>query len=408
VYAFTLSQAASVTPRFPHINRRLYEADIQSQLFSLTDTHGQILAQDDGWDPAAIRLGKGDYTVTYHWRHTNVSVLTFLSDLPLTLQGTLSSPQGIRLHDTRRGALNGTGSIGVLTLLSGERLPLHLSTPSPADLPQLPLAAQRLTGVLTLHPEAPQAAARLVYDLPQARATSSPPDHADVQAWRRAQLERRLDTNDTTTFDEDLKRYRHDYPEDIEGDVLALRRADTVEKRRHHHDELVALCDQIVEKLDPLAIALYRGRRASATAPDEAKRWERHFHILTDALYRKCRAIAYHDGQREKAGEAYDDKPFDEAFTALQEWVDTESAPYVLAHIRHHRRQGHWGAALNLLQRHMKEAPPTPLLHKKRVTILESLGWELWSDHESQWNLRRFPSADLTPETANVAKTPSP
>jgi hypothetical protein len=180
---------------------------------------------------------------------------------------------------------------------------------------------------------------------------------------------------------------------ELEAKVRELAKTDTVKTRKEDHSKIVSLCDGILKEIDEEALARHRGRRPQQD-DDEAKkakaRFDREYEILTDTLYRKCRAIAYHDGEREKAGESFDEEPFEDAFAELGQWVDTKDADYILAHIRWLRRHQRFGDALQLLNKHMKTAAPARLLHDKRVKIMGSLGWTLWADHEEQWNRRRF------------------
>ncbi len=392
-YGFGLDEATSVLPRFPSFNQRLYEADLQSQLFTVTDANGMILAQDDGWDPDAVSLKKGAFQLHYHWRHPDPALLGRLAQQPMTLEGPLKSPLTLGVHATRREAIAGENPLRASTLDRREILPLHLSTLALEEFPSPALGAQTFIGHLKLHPEDPQSAVRLVHTT----TTRSPPlNHEEkaplknLQTLREEALQTLLQREEFDTFDQTLQSYREDYPEALMGDVLALHRSDTVERRRHHHEELVALCDTILGKIDQAALARHRGKRLLESDRDLARRFDREFTIFTDALYRKCRAIAYHDGQHEKRGEPFSPEPFEQAFQELRTWVDTEKPEFVLAHIRWHRRHGRFGQALNLLNRHMSEVAPTRLLHRKRVTILGSLGWELWEAHETQWNRRRF------------------
>jgi hypothetical protein len=180
---------------------------------------------------------------------------------------------------------------------------------------------------------------------------------------------------------------------ELEAKVRELAKTDTVKTRKEDHLKIVSLCDEVLAEIDGDALARHRGRRHEKD-DDEAKkagaRFDREYEILTDTLYRKCRAIAYHDGEHEKAGETFDEEPFEDAFAALGQWVDTKNADYILAHIRWLRRHERFGDALQLLNKHIKSAAPTRLLHDKRVKIMSSLRWTLWADHEEQWNRRRF------------------
>ncbi len=388
-YQFTLEKSARITPRFPDLNRRLYEADVQSQIFTITDSNGQRVAADDGWEPHAVSLRAGDYCVHYHWRHDDVELLEKLAERPLVLEGALGSAVPISVHETRREGVNGR-RMSARTLSEGSLRPLHLTAPSAKELPKLPITAQHLKGELRLHQDAPGAEVRLIYALPPSSPTAEHPpkglrEHALVR------LEALLAKGDEKAFDKALETFRKHHRDGLEADWLALQRMDTVAMRKKDHRAIVKKCDRLLKEIDEEALAEHRGQRRVPGDDDEkSAAFALEYRVLVDVLYRKCRAIAYHDGEREKAGKDYEVEPFEKAFRHLRRWVDTESPDYVLAHIRWHRRHGRFGQALQLLNRHMKDAPSTRLLHDKRVKILGRLGWTAWAELEEQWNRRRF------------------
>lgn len=358
-YEFTLETAASVTPRFPGLNGRLYEADVQKQIYTITDVNGHRVDADDGWEPGSVRLSKGDYRIHYEWRHEDVDKLKDLTKLPLTLEGRLSSGVGLQIFkDGRRKS-----GFAATTLRLGQRRPLFVAMPDSGAPSNLPIKAVQLVGELKLHPDAPESVARVISVLAPTKKVSQEPDKEP------------------------------DLEGELEAKVRELAKTDTVKTRKEDHLKIVSLCDEVLAEIDGDALARHRGRRHEKD-DDEAKkagaRFDREYEILTDTLYRKCRAIAYHDGEHEKAGETFDEEPFEDAFAALGQWVDTKNADYILAHIRWLRRHERFGDALQLLNKHIKSAAPTRLLHDKRVKIMSSLRWTLWADHEEQWNRRRF------------------
>ena len=393
-YQVSLTDSAEVVPRFPSLNHRLYEADVPSQLYAITDVNGQELAVDDGWNPQPVKLTAGDYRVHYHWRHEDADLLQTLTALPMTLEGRLAAPLSLNIHPTRRDALHRRQTLRKKTLFRRPVCPIHIAGPRPEKLPKLPLDADRLTGNLALHPDAPAPAARLIYTLPP-RSTSRTSPPKDLRTLQLDRLRALLASGDAPSFEDELARFRAAFPDALETLLLQLERHDTPAQRKHNHESLLARCDEILSQIDQESLAKHRGRRPLQKANDDPL--DRQFEILTDTLYRKCRAIAYHDGQRERSGQPYDPQPFEQAFGQLRQWVDTTQPAYVLAHIRWLRRQKKFGQALNLLNKHMTTAAPTRLLHDKRIKILHRLGWDLWAQHEEQWNRRRFPPQSSSP-----------
>ncbi len=359
-YPFSLTTEAEVIPWLPSLNHRLYESEVQSQVWMIHDANKRRIAVDDGWEPHAVALPKGKYVVTYHLRHEDASKLERWKKVPLSLRGTLSGSVSLKAHRTQSGALYGENGINSIAMAKEGMIDIYWAAPKPDAIPKLPLQAHQLIGTFALMNDQPQPSGRLYYQLTQSESEKSK-DHRP-----------------------------EDHPLQELADALA--ELDDVPTRKTDHGKIVDQCDRIIAKIDQDALARHRGQRYDAD-DKECQRYKREFEILTDTLYRKCRAIAYHDGEREKAGESFDSEPFETAFADLKRWVDTTQPEFVLAHIRWHRRHQRYGQALALLEKHMQKAEPTKLLLEKRVKILRELDWEIWADHEEQWNRLHLPGA---------------
>ena len=357
-YNFTLTADSRVTPTLPSLNHRLYESDIQSQLWMLFDANKQRLASDDGWESSPISLKKGDHTARYHLRHERPSVLTGLKDLPLALVGSLSNPVSLKIHRTRSAAFTDGQSFGSASLHQSERREIHVAA---LDVDPGTEVADILLGHLRLNADAPKATAvRLEYRLPHRTKKDS--------------------SNKPDSKKEDT----------LQQMVDELTKIDDVPTRKQDYRKIVDLCDKILAEIDTEALAKHRGTRPSLDEAEAKLHFDQQFIILTDTLYRKVRAIAYHDGEHEKRGEAFDAAPFKSAFSELSLWVDTKDTEFVLTHIRQLRREGNFGQALSMLNKQIKEAAPSRLLFEKRVKILTKLGWKTWAEHENQWNRLRL------------------
>ena len=133
----------------------------------------------------------------------------------------------------------------------------------------LPIKAVQLVGELKLHPDAPESVARVISVLAPTKKVSQEPDKEP------------------------------DLEGELEAKVRVLAKTDTVKTRKEDHLQIVSLCDEVLAEIDGDALARHRGRRHEKD-DDKAKkagaRFDREYEILTDTLYRKCRAIAYHDG----------------------------------------------------------------------------------------------------------------
>ena len=137
-------------------------------------------------------------------------------------------------------------------------------------------------------------------------------------------------------------------------------------------------------------------------AKAERAKLDKKLNTLTDALYRKGRALGYLDTQF-REGENADsdetkkrleeiDKQFEANFAELQKWAETTDDKFVLLHIRRDNRQGHIATALKRLNEKIGRSPHDRKLQKKRIRLLGELKWDEWKSHEETWQIRRFPA----------------
>ena len=101
-------------------------------------------------------------------------------------------------------------------------------------------------------------------------------------------------------------------------------------------------------------------------------------HVLTDAVYRKGRALGYRELPDVLARVPIKDpvaldRAFESTFAKLSELVDIQQPEYVLLAIRRERRRGYRGAALDLLQIYRRRHPTPDWYHKKRSDLIREL-----------------------------------
>ncbi|MEQ9410382.1 MAG: hypothetical protein RIK87_21790 [Fuerstiella sp.] len=101
--------------------------------------------------------------------------------------------------------------------------------------------------------------------------------------------------------------------------------------------------------------------------------------LLTDALYRRGRALGYMELPDVVARVPVEDpaalqRQFEATFRRLDELVDTTAPDYILLRIRRERRRGCRGLALELVDLY-RTTHPRPIWHyKKRYDLLTELG----------------------------------
>lgn len=203
-------------------------------------------------------------------------------------------------------------------------------------------------------------------------------------------------------------------PDHLPIHVHALKQLDQTANRKRHLGAVIRAADKVVSLIDTRSLRAYFGSAGiGSDAEPGGERMEemtRIRRVLTDALYRKGRAIAYAETLAENRSTVGADVripeigpgDFDRNFAELQSWVDTTRPEFRLLHIRNERRRKRYGVALKHLQEHMKQAAPSRMLFDKRIKILGKLGWTHWVDHEREWNLIRF-STPLKPVPTDVS-----
>ena len=94
-YNVTISEPGRYTPRFPLVNQRLYDNEVEGQFYLLYDAHKRLLSCEDCY-PKAVRLGKGEHVVKVQMRHDSVGLLEKLKAMPLLLDRALEDKVRIR------------------------------------------------------------------------------------------------------------------------------------------------------------------------------------------------------------------------------------------------------------------------------------------------------------------------
>ena len=84
------------------------------------------------------------------------------------------------------------------------------------------------------------------------------------------------------------------------------------------------------------------------------------------------------------------DKQFEQAYRALEKWVDPASGDYWLIAVRKSRRSGSIARAIQTMNKNLKESSPL-LYFKKRRDMFGELGWNRWKSWQQQQMLLKFP-----------------
>lgn len=404
-YEFSMDSAGRVTPRVSALNIP-DEKTWQSRIWMIFDEAKQRIAQ--GWlDPGGVQLQKGSYTLRFHARLDRPEWLKKVDDMILMLDRPLSSPVRLRFHEDPDGAAFGGGAFSGRALPRGSRVQLNVTA---GDPPGSARPGDLLVGSVTYGAGERGAGHRpggypVVYVVPPgpvskkaARPTDPGEDQPSAEEryaearieLRVKQLARLRGEADRELFDRLADEVLAERPDHLPVRVAQLERADGA-KREERLEDVAAAADRVLARIDETALAAHYGVQLEAddeAAAEQRKEMDEQKAVLIDARFRRARALFdLSAGSTEPAG----DEAFEAAFGDLQRWVDTKGGRYLDLHIDRERRHGRLGAALKLLNGKIAEQPTKKELYRRRIELLEELGWSHWKDREETHQLIRFP-----------------
>lgn len=196
--------------------------------------------------------------------------------------------------------------------------------------------------------------------------------------------------------------------------LLSLRLRHLDERATRDADSLKQVVEQtnlVISQIDTIQLAAHFGRRqpvdandseAQAAANATKKKMEERREILKDALFRQTRALGEIFVLEENKEEAIALEARQEGtFEELKSWLPDDKKlpvahwPLQLAIEKRHQRTGQVLKLVNeqIEQRQSDSGEPLVKLHADRIELLNSLGWKHWAQHESLWNLIRFPKS---------------
>ncbi len=437
-YDFKLDAPASVTPQLALALEDDPWRRFDSQLWMIFDSARRLVSS--GGDPKEVKLGKGSYVLRYQVRSDRPSDLEKLKQMPLLLDRSLAKPLAVGVYAHPDDAIDGSSKFSGATLDRGSRAVFYLTGPPATDLPKGARPGDLLLGNITYGKKAGKTAGEgqrpggypisyvVTTDLskPSLPAASNDTDKdADTQddgEKKKPTLEEQLrDTkiarlatlrqaNDRKAFAALAKTLLERAPDDLRVLVEQLEMADAEKDRKRRLPEIVVAADAVIAQIDTAKLAAHYGVKLDPEDKLSAKvrkEMDKQKATLTDALYRKGRAIAFMDLPKkylkpedralevpkhpENKGER--NKLFNETFAELAKWVDTSDSKFVLLSVRRQRRNKNPGAALRLLRAHIAASPPSVKLDKKLGDLYDELGWRHWRDYQKKWMILRHPVA---------------
>ncbi len=418
-YDFSLVDGGTVTPRAALTEISEYNESFQSQMFMVFDEGRQLLATGND-DPGPVKLAKGDYTVRFHVRHDDASLLENLEGMPLFLDHKLSSPVRLSFHDDPDGALDGRDKFGTRWLAAGERAALWIAGPGADDLPKQAAPGDLLLGSLTYgqgdasiegeghrpggypvaltvppKPTATKDTDGVFGDEEERNAADKLAEAVrDLKVTRLGELH---DEEHRSLFNRIAAEVLADYPNHLPVLVEQLRRAD--KHREEDPQAVVDAADRVLAQIDQDALAAHFGVKLDPddrAANKQRKEMEKKKDALVEALHLKARALFDIATQRSDGGrpvtdaQAADYEAFEATFAEMQRWADTTDGDYYKLHIRRERLHDRPGNALKLINDKIEDEPTQRELYETRLELIEALGWPHWQDYEQRWQLIRF------------------
>lgn len=412
-YPISLKSSVSVMPVMNAFQDRLYESEFSSQLWEIWNNSNQRIYADDTW-PAAFRLQSGDYTLVYHFRHPDQSHLNKIKNTPIALEISINSIP-LKFYKNPDNYLVGkSGRIN--QELNPDSIPVkfYAGVPFNQGKPSIARPGDLLVGKVrwisddpsTSWNEAKTESYRVVYSIP----IPSPLKKLDSKALKgdiikgsmektirsaRINFLKSLSSSQNQEFDKTYQSLLEMDPNWLEVIQVKLHRLDN-EDRKTRLDKIIETSDQIIQKINQSQLAKVLNVPDSFLDEAEKKskgKLEIQKEILIDALYRKCRAIAYVEDAKHKAGESeYIDNRFDDTFKDLSNWTDTKSKDSILVHIRNLRRDGKQAQGLALLSPHLKKTQPEDKkFHLKKLRLLEELDWAEWVETQKAFIDTHYP-----------------
>lgn len=418
-YHFELEKATSVKPILTAFQDRLYESEFSSQIWEIRNESGESIHSDDTW-PDPVRLDAGKYQLLFHFRHPSPKLLERIKNSPLALEmPTKSTP--LKFYKNPDHFLTGKGgSIGQTLERTGSPIKFFTGVPFGSATPSNAKPGDLLVGKVswiqddpsTMWDESNPMKTRIVYTVPISASNGTTqsakgqsvvkPGEGIEKTIRNARLAflKSIPEKNSQDFNKAYQNLLEMDPDWIEVIYTKLLRLDNHE-RKSRLDDVITTANLLISKIDQNQLARVVNIPESflSDSEKEQKKYAKDkIHFLTDALYRKARAIAYKEDKAKIENKSdYKNNPdFDETFEALQKWKNTKEKDFVLVHIRNLRRSGNQAQGLALLKPFLGGTEPEDKkFHLKKLRLLEELAWDEWVETQKDFISIKFPTQSV-------------
>lgn len=425
-YSIKIEAATTITPRFPTVMNQLYEHFLAGVFGIIYDVNQKVIGYLDVFDHDIKISQKGDYTIMLQLSTEDENVLERLKDTILELDLDAKSVNFNTFEKIADVYTKGSSNYTKIALERKDLKAFYIAAPAGKDaLPKEAKAGDALVGKLNFVSNVEGGQYKVIYTVPP--LIIEPSKKADEKKPTDEELDQKLKdatrdlqisylkkfTADSATYKELLSKIEVIYPDDIallEFKMNALWTAsagkssvDSLLKpgqlTEEQATEIAKIADTIAAKFDEHELLEFYGRIAPADESDEQKEARKQNDNkkkqLVNALKNKAMAYA---AVLDKENHRED---IDASVQALEQWASDDSSnnlASLLVKVKREREAGHPGTALKSVQKYLTEATLTSETSKDvgkvwsvRNELFNELGWSLWSEYDSKWNLIRQP-----------------
>ncbi|MEE2941959.1 MAG: S8 family serine peptidase [Verrucomicrobiota bacterium] len=425
-YSFSLGKKTSVTPQPALALEDQFHESWESLIWMLYDKSKRFVASGSSGSRGTTSLTKGDYTLKFHVRNHVLKHLKKLKDMPLNLDLKLAKPVSLKFQTDPDNVLTGGSGFPSRTLIKGSQMRIYIERPN--SLPSEAAAGDLLIGSISYgqgnnnllgagkKPDGFPISMRIppVKKPKPSEGEGSKQKEKKPETLKLAEAIRDLKVarlsklhgdKKAEEFDRLAKEILKTTPNHLPVLVEQLKRIDSEANRKKHLDKVINAADTVIDQIDTETLAKHYGVKLNPddeNAKAERTKLDKKLNTMTDAIYRKGRALGYLATQLREGENADSDeikkrlleinKQFEANFSKLQKWAVTTEDKFVLLHIRRENQQGHTATAMKRLNEKISRSPHDRKLQKKRIRMLGELKWDEWKAHEETWQIRRFPT----------------
>lgn len=430
-YSIKIDAATNITARFPTVMNQLYEHFLAGVFGIIYDANKKVVGYLDVFDHDIKISQKGDYTIMLQLSTEEESVLEKLKETLLELDLDLKSVSFNTYQTVADVYTKNSSNYAKIALERKDLKTFYVAAPTGKDtLPKEAKAGDSLVGKLNFTSGVEGGEYKVVYTVPPLPIEASK-KKSDEKKPTDEELEKKLKeatrdleisylkkfAADSAAYKDLLAKIETNYPDDIvilEFKMNALWTAsagkssvDSLLKpgqlTEEQATEIIAIADTITAKFDERELLEFYGRKTPAEESDEQKETRKKNDNkkkqLLNALKNKVMAYAA-VLNKEKYREEIDAN-----VQLLQQWTSDDSSTNLaslLVKVKREREAGHPGVALQSVQKYLSEVTLTSETSKDvikvwtvRNELFHELGWPLWSEYDSKWNVIRQPPYGL-------------